>query len=247
MTCLWTSSKCFFSLGISSKRQVGQELLFFTHDIRHSSWNLWPQGIDLAFEPAGMASWQTTQRSSSTTVTTRSSLRASRDMPGLLSSSSTRIMPLAAKSSFMVTRVLASLNRPLLCILSSRTFRRWACSLARSRASSSTSSMAASRHVATPSNSGRWKSSARKKSRPACQNFGFEKRVWSTRKVYLPASPSACLAPSGSSSTRSHSPASSRQAATKVFFAASSFWSAARRPRAASPVSIWAVNCLSGP
>mmetsp|Transcript_28801 Transcript_28801/g.77952 ORF Transcript_28801/g.77952 Transcript_28801/m.77952 type:complete len:211 (+) Transcript_28801:241-873(+) len=201
----------------------------------------------LALEPAGMASWQTTQMSSSTTVTTRSSERASRDMPGLLSSSpSTAIMPLAASSSFIVTGVLASLKRPLLCILSSTTFRRWACSLARSRASSSTSSMAASRQAAGPSNSGRWKSSARKKSKPACQNFGFEKRVCRTRKANFPASPSAPLAPSGSSSTRSHSPASSRQAATKVFFVPRSFCRIAMRPRAASAAiwAIWVANWL---
>mmetsp|Transcript_119444 Transcript_119444/g.372108 ORF Transcript_119444/g.372108 Transcript_119444/m.372108 type:complete len:210 (+) Transcript_119444:266-895(+) len=189
----------------------------------------------LAFEPGGMASWQTTQRSFSSTVTTRSSCCASRDMPGRRSSSpSVRRTPAAAASSAMEAGVLASLKRPLLCILSSKTLRRWDCSLARSRASSSTSSIAASRQAATPSTEARWKSRARKRSRPACQNFGFEKRVCSTRKAYFPASPSALAAASDRPSACSQSPASSRQAATKVFFAPRSFCSTAARARSCS-------------
>ena len=50
-------------------------------------------------------------RSSSTTVLTRSSLRASRDMPGRSSDPSTKVMPLAASSSAWVTGVLASPRR----------------------------------------------------------------------------------------------------------------------------------------
>mmetsp|Transcript_11133 Transcript_11133/g.21541 ORF Transcript_11133/g.21541 Transcript_11133/m.21541 type:complete len:261 (-) Transcript_11133:20-802(-) len=225
MTRRCTSSKWRFSDGSSSKRHVGQELLLATQAARQSSWNLCPHGIAFALDPTMRLSWHTTQRSSSTTVTTRSSSRASRLIAGRRSSSpSMSKTPLAAKSSFMVMGVAASLNRPLLCFLSSKSRFFCLCNWARSRASSSTSSMAASRQDAascTPT----WKSKAKKKSRPACQNLGFEKRVRKTVNAVLPASPSTSEVAVDICSACSQSCVNSRQAVIKDFFVRSSFCS----------------------